>query len=113
MEPVPNRANDERRKNFMASVPTQTSPSYVGAGRYLSPGDNLDFAQDAWDRAKDSGATHYGKHSWYAVGGDEYGAPYEVCTTEGCPAERHSEDVVDKNGYPTSRKGRVYPGGKK
>jgi hypothetical protein len=105
MEPVPNRANDERRKNFMASVPTYTTPTYAGASRAYSPGADYDNAAQEWDAVKDSGATHYGKHSWYAVGGDEYGAPYDVCMSEGCTTERHFDSEAGK--YQT------YPGGKK
>jgi hypothetical protein len=99
MEPVPNRANDERRKNFMASVPT-----YMGPGRSYSPGADYDNAAQEWDAVEDSGATHYGKHSWYAVGGDEYGAPYQVCMSDGCTAERHFDSDAGKH--------KVYPKGK-
>lgn len=48
------------------------------------------------------------KHEWYSVGGDNYGALYDVCIKEGCTAERHMEEKT--NGSYASRtysKGRV------
>lgn len=111
-EPVPNRANDARRQAYISSVPMYTSPG-KGASRSYSPGEDYDNAVNQWEAAKDSGATHAGKHTWYAVGGDEHGPEYDVCMEPNCPAERHLESKVDKDGYPTSYKRRVYPGGKK
>lgn len=53
------------------------------------------------------------KHNWYAVGGDNYGPVFNMCTEPGCKAEQHNEEQSPKKNGDILYKLTTYPNGKK